>query len=123
MTKSGQPIGHWQKYTDKKISSFGDPMTITRIGEMKAQKGQEAALRAFFDTVIVPAVKTSAGIQSCYLLQNRAEPTRFIFIELWDSIEAHQASVKNIDPRQIENVMKLLADTPKGEYFSDNGVA
>ena len=98
-------------------------MTITRIGEMKAQKGQEDALRTFFESVIIPAIKKSDGIQSYHLLQNHAEPTRFIFIELWDSIEAHQASVKNIDPRQIENVMKLLTDSPRGEYFSDNGVA
>ena len=102
--------------------SNGDPMTITRIGEMKARKGQEEALRSFFDAVIMPAVKASAGIQSYHLLQNQVEPTRFISIELWDSIEAHQASVKKIDPRQIENVMNLLADTPQGEYFSDNGV-
>ena len=98
-------------------------MTVTRIGEMKARQGQEAALRAFFDTIIVPAVQSSPGIQSCHLLQNQDEPTRFIFIEVWDSIEAHQASAKNIDPNQIDRVMKLLADTPRGEYFSDNGVA
>jgi quinol monooxygenase YgiN len=97
-------------------------MTITRIGEMKAQKGQENDLRLFFETIIMPALDASAGIQSYHLLQNQVEPTRFIFIELWDSIEAHRASVKNIDPRQFEDIMKLLADTPRGEYFSDNGV-
>jgi hypothetical protein len=61
-------------------------------------------------------------MQSYYLLQNQVEPTRFIFIELWDSIEAHRASVKNIDPGQIEIVMKVLTDQPRGEYYSDNGV-
>ena len=96
-------------------------MTVTRIGEMKAKEGQEDALRAFFETVVMPAVGAAAGVQSYYLMQNQADPTRFIFIELWDSVEDHQASVKNIDPRQIENVMKLLADAPRGEYFSDNG--
>lgn len=98
-------------------------MTVTRIGEMKAQEGQEEALVLFFETVIMPALDTSAGMQAYHLLQNRVEPTRFVFIELWDSIEAHQASVKNIDSRQIETVMKLLAERPWGEYYSDNGVA
>ncbi|OGO38239.1 MAG: hypothetical protein A2W35_20500 [Chloroflexi bacterium RBG_16_57_11] len=98
-------------------------MTITRIGEMKAQNGQEEAVRLFFETVIMPALDQSAGMQAYHLLQNRAEPTRFIFIELWDSIEQHQASVNNIDTRQIESVMKLLAGKPWGEYYSDNGVA
>jgi quinol monooxygenase YgiN len=97
-------------------------MTITRIGEMKAQKGQEKALRSFFETIVMPALDASAGMQSYYLLQNQVEPTRFIFIELWDSIEAHRASVKNIDPGQIEIVMKVLTDQPRGEYYSDNGV-
>jgi quinol monooxygenase YgiN len=98
-------------------------MTITRIGEMKAQKGQEKALLSFLETVVMPALDASAGMQSYHLLQNQVDPTCFIFIELWDSIEAHQASVKNIDPRQIEIVMKLLADQPRGEYYSDNGIA
>lgn len=98
-------------------------MTITRIGEMKAKNGQEDDLRVFFETVVMPALGTATGMQSYHLLQNQADPTRFIFIELWDSIEAHQASARAIDPRQIENVMKLLASPPLGEYFSDNGVA
>ena len=98
-------------------------MTITRIGEMKAQKGQEEALRSFYNNVVMPALDVSAGMQSYHLLQNQVDPTRFLFIELWDSIEAHQASVQNIDPRQIEIVMKILADQPRGEYYSDNGVA
>jgi len=88
---------------------------------MRAKIGQEDVLCAFFNTVVMPALDASAGMQSYHLLQNQADPTRFIFIELWDSIEAHRASVKNIDPRQIENVMQLLTDPPRGEYFSDNG--
>jgi quinol monooxygenase YgiN len=98
-------------------------MTVTRIGEMKAQKGQEEALREFFESVIMPALDRSTGMQSYHLLQNRVDPTRFVFIELWDSIEAHKASVNNIDSRQIETVMKLLSDKPWGEYYSDNGAA
>jgi quinol monooxygenase YgiN len=90
---------------------------------MKAQEGQEEALRNFYETVIMPALDRSAGMQSYHLLQNQVDPTRFIFIELWDSIQAHQASVNNIDSRQIETVMKLLANKPWGEYYSDNGVA
>jgi quinol monooxygenase YgiN len=94
---------------------------ITRIGEMKARIGQEQALRYFFETVIMPALDQSAGMQSYHLLQNQVEPTRFIFIEIWDSLEAHQSSVPNIDPRQIESILTLLSDMPRGEYYSDNG--
>jgi hypothetical protein len=38
-------------------------------------------------------------------------------IEVWDSIEAHQASVKNIPAEAFQGVMKLLAGAPSGEYF------
>jgi quinol monooxygenase YgiN len=98
-------------------------MTITRIGEMRAKTGQEEALHSFIESTVLPALQSAGGLQSCHLLQNQADPTRFILIELWDSIEAHQESVKAIDPRQIDTVMKLLAAPPRGEYFSDNGVA
>lgn len=98
-------------------------MTITRIGEMRAKTGQEIELRAFIETVVLPALKAADGLQACHLLQNQADPSRFIIIELWNSIESHQASAGAIDPRQIENAMKLLASPPRGAYFSDNGVS
>jgi quinol monooxygenase YgiN len=90
---------------------------------MRAKVGQEAALLSFFEGVVIPSLKGADGMQVCHLLQNQVDPTRFVMIELWDTIEAHQASVKMIDPKDIEQVMKLLAETPRGEYFSDNGVA
>lgn len=98
-------------------------MTITRIGEMRAKTGQEKALQAFIETTVLPALQAAGGLQSCHVLQNAVDPSRFILIELWDSMEAHQASARAIDPRQMETVMRLLAAPPRGEYFSDNGVA
>jgi quinol monooxygenase YgiN len=92
--------------------------SITRIGEMKAQSGRENDLRAFYETVIMPALDEAPGMQSYHLLQNQVDPARFIFIEIWDSIEAHQGSVKNINPEDIQNVMSLLAEKPWGEYYS-----
>ena len=40
-------------------------------------------------------------------------------IELWDSIEAHKASVKDIPPEQLEEVIQLLASPPQGRYFAE----
>ncbi len=38
-------------------------------------------------------------------------------IEVWDNAAAHQASVKNIPPRALEEVKKLLAGPPSGAYY------
>jgi quinol monooxygenase YgiN len=92
-------------------------MTITRISEFGAQAGKDDALRDFLASV-VPSIEASAGCQSCQLLQSHDDPTRFVVIEVWDSIEAHQASVKNIPPEAFQNIMKLLASAPRGEYYS-----
>jgi heme oxygenase (mycobilin-producing) len=91
-------------------------MAITRIGEFRAQAGKDDALRDFLSSV-VPTIESSLGCRSCQLLQSHDDPTRFVVVEVWDSIEAHQASVRNIPPGAFENVMKLLAGAPSGEYY------
>ena len=76
-------------------------MSISRIGEMRAREGQEDALRAFLESVVLPAVESSAGCQLCQMFQSQEDPTRFIIIEVWDNVEAHKASVQNISPQAI----------------------
>lgn len=93
-------------------------MSIGRIGEMVAQPGKEAALRAFIERVIVPAIESSEGGQSCQVYQDDSDPTRFMIVEVWDSPEAHQASVKNIKPEEIAEIRTLLADMPPGGYYT-----
>lgn len=91
-------------------------MSITRINEFQAQDGQGDALRDLIQS-FVPMITASEGCQSCQLLQGRDDPTRIIVIEVWDSTEAHQASMKNIPPSALGQAMKLLAGPPKGAYF------
>jgi hypothetical protein len=38
-------------------------------------------------------------------------------IEVWDSIESHQASVKNIPPEMLAEIRPLLASAPSGSYY------
>jgi quinol monooxygenase YgiN len=91
-------------------------MSVTRISEFRAQAGKEDALRDFLSS-LVPAILSSDGCRSCQLLQGHDDVTRFVMIEVWDSIEAHQASVKNIPAEAFQGVMKLLAGAPSGEYY------
>ena len=91
-------------------------MTITRINEFQAQEGQGDTLRDLI-RLFVPMIESSDGCRSCQLLQNQEDPTRIVVIEVWESIEAHQASMKNIPPDALQEAMKLLAGPPKGGYY------
>lgn len=46
------------------------------------------------------------------------DPTRLVIVEIWESVRAHQASVKNIPPGNFAEIMKMLAKRPKDAYFS-----
>ena len=92
-------------------------MTITRINEFQARADMINELQAFLLS-IVPSISSSDGCLSCQVLQSHADPTQYVVLEAWDSIEAHQASAKAIPPEMFANVMQLLAGPPRGEYFS-----
>jgi quinol monooxygenase YgiN len=95
-------------------------MTITRINEFLAQADRIDDLQGFL-TSIIPTISSIDGCQSCQLFQSHDEPTRFIVVEVWGSIESHQASVKAIPPEAFASVMKLLDGPPRGEYFRPCG--
>ena len=91
-------------------------MSITRINEFQAQDGQGETLRDFIRSFL-PMIEASDGCQSCQLLQHLDDPTRIVVIEVWDSTEAHQASMKNVPPGTFDEAMKLLAGPPTGAYY------
>jgi quinol monooxygenase YgiN len=93
-------------------------MSITRINEFRAKDGSADALRSFLARLI-PTITAIAGCQSCQLLQQHDEPTRFIVLEVWESIAAHQASVKDIPPESLAEVMTLLDGRPVGAYYHE----
>src|SRR5437870_12821735 len=91
-------------------------VTVTRINEFRAREGQGDALKELMRSFL-PTIKYSEGCQSCQVLQHQEDPTRIVVIEVWDSTVAHQASVKNVPPRALEEAMKLLAGPPHGAYY------
>jgi len=40
-------------------------------------------------------------------------------LEVWESIEAHQASVQDIPPESLAEVMALLDGPPAGAYYHE----
>ncbi len=92
-------------------------MSITRIGETQAKPETTEALRDFLISII-PMIKSSQGCESVTLYQSHDDPTKFTMIEVWDSIESHQGSVKNIPPEMLGEIRPLLASAPSGGYFN-----
>jgi quinol monooxygenase YgiN len=92
-------------------------MSVFRIGEVQAKEETVQDLQEFMIS-IMPLIKGSEGCQSCQFYQSQDNPTRFTMIEVWESLEAHQASVKNIPPGKINEIRPLLAAPPSGGYFN-----
>lgn len=92
-------------------------MSIVRMGEVQAHPGQEDALRDFLLTRVAPAIEAGAGAQSCQVLQHQDEPTRFVIIEVWADVAAHQAAVRNIPPEMLQEGRSLFAGGTAGAYY------
>ncbi len=91
-------------------------MSVARIGETQAKPETTETLRDFLIS-IMPGIKSSQGCESITLYQSQDDPTKFTMIEIWDSIESHQASVKNISPEMLAEIRLLLASAPSGSYY------
>jgi len=92
-------------------------MSVTRIGEFQAKEGSGENLRDFMIS-IMPMIIASEGCESCELFQRQDDLTKFVMIEVWQSVEAHQASVKNIPPEKLGEIRPLLAAPPNGSYYN-----
>jgi quinol monooxygenase YgiN len=90
-------------------------MSIARIGETQAKPENIDALRDFLLS-IMPGIKSSQGCESVALYQSQDDSTKFTMIEIWDSVESHQASVSNIPPEKLAEIRPLLAAAPSGRY-------
>ena len=91
-------------------------MSISRIGEVQAKEGFTEELREFLIS-IMPGIKSAHVCDTVHLYQSENDPTKFIMIEVWDSVESHQASVRNIPPEKLGEIRPLLATSPSGSYY------
>jgi quinol monooxygenase YgiN len=91
-------------------------MSIAQMGETHARPETIADLRDFLISIIA-GIKSSQGCESVMLYQSQDDPTKFTMIEIWDSVESHKASVKNIPPEKLAEIRPLLASAPSGHYY------
>lgn len=92
-------------------------MSITRINKFQAHEEQARALRDLLKS-FVPTIRGSDGCLDCQVLQNLDDPAEIVVIEIWESVEAHQASVKNIPPDALQKAMALIDGPPESAYYS-----
>lgn len=91
-------------------------MAIARHYEMHAGEVGADGLRAILVT-LGDAVKAIPGCLGVELLQDRDAPDRFLFIEKWESVEAHKAGGALLSQDLMKQLMGALADRPKGAYL------
>ena len=91
-------------------------MAITRINEFQAAPDEATALRDFLTSVIA-LILDAPGCRSCELLRHHDDPTRFAIIEVWDSIDAHQASASRIPPALLQQAKTLLGGPAQDAYY------
>jgi len=92
-------------------------MSVSRIGEVQAKEGLTRELREVLIS-IMPGIKSSEGCESVQLYQSQDDPSTFMMVEVWDTVESHQASVKSIPAEKLGEIRPLLANSPSGSYFN-----
>jgi quinol monooxygenase YgiN len=91
-------------------------MAITRINEFKAPADKATELGDFLASVI-GLILDAPGCRSCQLLRHHEDATRYAIIEVWDSIEAHQAAASRIPPDLMRQALALFAEPARGAYY------
>jgi quinol monooxygenase YgiN len=92
-------------------------MAIARIGETQAKPETIEALRDFLFSIMTD-IHSSPGCEAVTLYQSQDDPSKFMMIEIWDSLGSHQASVRNIPPDMLAEIRLLLALAPTGSYYN-----
>ena len=91
-------------------------MPITRINEFRAAPEQSDTLRDFLLSVI-ERILGADGCQSCQLLRHHDDDARFAIVEVWDSIDSHQAAASRIPPELLAQARPLFAEPARGAYY------
>lgn len=93
-------------------------MAITRINDFKAAAGKEGALREFLGSIIA-TIKGAPGCLGVELLVHVDESGTFAIVEQWESVDAHKAAASRIPPALMATFMPLIAEPPKGRYYTE----
>lgn len=91
-------------------------MTVLRHYRMQAAEGRADDLRAALIT-LAGQVSPLDGCEGIEMFADSADPTTFIFIEHWRSIDDHKAAGPALGKDAVAPVMAALAAPPEGRYL------
>jgi quinol monooxygenase YgiN len=92
-------------------------MAVVRHYLLRAAEGRSAALSAAL-LALAQEVRALPGCSGVECLIDTADADRFVFIERWDSVEAHKAAGALLPKAAMAPVMAALADRPTGSYLA-----
>ena len=91
-------------------------MALVHSYDMTARAGSEEALGDAL-AALADAVKGIAGSQGAMVLQDRAEPVRFMFLEFWDSAESRAAAGSQLPKEVMGRIMAAVGGPLKMAGF------
>ena len=83
---------------------------------MTAKSTEGDGLAAALDT-LAEAVRSLPGCKGVDLLRDIADADRFMFIEKWQSVEAHKTAGALLSRGALAPVMAALAQSPEAGYL------
>lgn len=91
-------------------------MTVARLYIMHAKQGQDAALEAAL-SYLADGLRTVKGCEGVEMLRDTGNERRFIFIERWESEQAHGSALSSLPEGVLDPVMAALDGPPDGSYY------
>ena len=91
-------------------------MTVARHYIMHAAEGQDAVLETALRQ-LADVVRGIPGNEGVELLRDIGNERRFVFIEKWESVDAHKAAGQHVPKETFAPVMGALDGPPDGSYL------
>ncbi|MDX3884740.1 MULTISPECIES: putative quinol monooxygenase [Edaphosphingomonas] len=91
-------------------------MTVARHYIMNAVEGRDATLETALRD-LADKVRAISGCQGVELLRDIGNERRFIFIEKWDSVDAHKAAGPQLGKDALAPILAVLDGPPDGDYL------
>lgn len=93
---------------------------VLEVAEIKITPGQEEAFKEAYRSAR-ELVKVSPGLRSMRMTQGVENPSRFVLLIEWDSVEAHEQGFRETDrfPKWREAIGPFFAAPPFVEHAVD----
>ncbi|GAA1673716.1 hypothetical protein GCM10009830_20060 [Glycomyces endophyticus] len=93
---------------------------VLEVAEIKITPGQENAFKDAYRSAR-EFVQVSPGLRSMRMTQGVENPSRFVLLIEWDSVEAHEQGFRDTDrfPKWREAIGPFFAEPPFVEHVED----